>query len=89
MLWAFVIFSFAFIARPFGTALSMAVQRRWGRGAKLTAALFLLGTATCGMAFLPGYDAIGMYAILLLSLFRCLQGWRWAVRGMACLRCWR
>lgn len=74
MLWAFVIFSFAFIARPFGTALSMAVQRRWGRGAKLTAALFLLGTATCGMAFLPGYDAIGMYAILLLSLFRCLQG---------------
>ena len=29
-LWSFVIFSFAFIARPIGTALSMAIQRRWG-----------------------------------------------------------
>ena len=30
-LWSFVIFSFAFIARPIGTALSMAIQRRWAR----------------------------------------------------------
>ena len=29
---AFAVFSLAFIARPFGTALFMAVQRRWGRG---------------------------------------------------------
>ncbi|MCJ9708646.1 MFS transporter, partial [Bordetella hinzii] len=34
-LWSFVIFSFAFIMRPIGTALSMAVQRRWGRATKL------------------------------------------------------
>lgn len=73
-LWSFVIFSFAFIARPIGTALSMAIQRRWGRATKLTAALFLLGTATVGMAFLPGYDVIGMHAITLLAVFRCLQG---------------
>ncbi|AKQ56786.1 MFS transporter [Bordetella hinzii] len=73
-LWSFVIFSFAFIMRPIGTALSMAVQRRWGRATKLTLALFLLGTATVGMAFLPSYDAIGMHAITLLAVFRCLQG---------------
>lgn len=73
-LWSFVIFSFAFIARPIGTAVSMAVQRRWGRGTKLTMALFLLGTATVGMAFLPGYNVIGMHAITLLAIFRCLQG---------------
>lgn len=73
-LWAFVIFSFAFIVRPIGTALSMAVQRRWGRGAKLTTALFLLGTATVGMAFLPTYETIGPVAIVLLAVFRCLQG---------------
>lgn len=73
-LWAFVIFSFAFIARPIGTALSMAIQRRWGRGTKLTIALFLLGTATVGMAFLPGYNVIGSHAIVLLAVFRCLQG---------------
>ncbi|GFN29595.1 MFS transporter [Achromobacter denitrificans] len=73
-LWSFVIFSFAFIMRPVGTALSMAVQRRWGRATKLTIALFLLGTATVGMAFLPGYNAIGGHAIFLLAAFRCLQG---------------
>jgi MFS family permease len=74
ILWAFVIFSFAFIARPFGTALFMAIQRRWGRGTKLTAALFLLGISTAGMAFLPGYTALGFQSIVLLSIFRFMQG---------------
>ncbi|WP_417220856.1 MFS transporter [Achromobacter spanius] len=73
-LWAFVIFSFAFIMRPIGTALSMAIQRRWGRATKLTVALFVLGTATVGMAFLPSYETIGAHAIVLLAVFRCLQG---------------
>ncbi len=74
MLYAFTIFSFAFIARPFGTALFMSIQRRWGRGVKLTAALFLLGTATAGIAFLPSFDKVGGYAIALLALFRIMQG---------------
>ena len=74
MLLSFVVFSLAFIARPLGTAIFMAVQRRWSRSAKLTAALFLLGTATVGMAFLPGYDTLGVRAIVLLSIFRFLQG---------------
>ena len=37
-------------------------------------ALFLLGTATAGIAFLPGYVAIGATSIVLLALFRVLQG---------------
>ncbi|WP_109124315.1 MFS transporter [Dyella sp. C11] len=74
MLYAFTIFSLAFIARPFGTALFMAFQRRWSRGIKLTIALFLLGSATAGMAFLPGYAVIGNWSIGLLVLFRILQG---------------
>ncbi len=73
-LYAFALFSLAFIARPFGTALFMAIQRRWGRGTKLTGALFLLGTATVGMAFLPSYDTLGVTAIVLLAIFRILQG---------------
>jgi len=73
-LYAFTIFSFAFIARPFGTALFMMIQRHWGRTVKLTASLFLLGTATAGMAFLPGFDTLGAASIVLLSLFRILQG---------------
>ncbi|MFT6910652.1 MAG: MFS family permease, partial [Oleiphilaceae bacterium] len=74
MLYGFAIFSMAFIARPFGTALFMNIQRRWGRSVKLTTALLLLGTATAGIAFLPSYNTLGGASILLLALFRILQG---------------
>lgn len=73
-LYAFLIFAFAFIARPFGTVAFMAIQRRLGREAKLTAALFLLGFSTAGIAFLPTYGELGFTAIILLSLFRIGQG---------------
>jgi MFS family permease len=73
-LYSFAIFALAFVARPLGTMLFMAVHTRWGRGPKLTAALFLLGTATAGMAFLPGYATLGGTAIALLAFFRVLQG---------------
>ncbi|GAB2587112.1 MFS transporter [Dyella jejuensis] len=74
MLLSFAIFSLAFIARPIGTTLFMGFQRRWSRGTKLTIALFLLGSTTAGMAFLPSYTIIGGWAIGLLTLFRFLQG---------------
>jgi MFS family permease len=73
-LYSFVIFSFAFIARPIGSFFFMMIQRRYGRGAKLTLALFLLGTSTAGISFLPGYDSLGIVAILLLAMFRIGQG---------------
>lgn len=73
-LWAFVIFSFAFIGRPLGTVVSMSIQRRWGRGAKLTNALLLLGISTVGIAFLPGYGHLGITAIVILSILRFTQG---------------
>lgn len=73
-LYAFLVFAFAFIARPFGTIAFMAIQRRVGREAKLTAALFLLGVSTAGIAFLPSYGEIGFVAVILLSLFRIGQG---------------
>lgn len=73
-LWAFAVFALAFIARPFGTVAFMAIQRRFGRGAKLSGALFLLGVSTAGMAFLPGYASLGPAAIVLLALLRIGQG---------------
>ncbi|TXI90899.1 MULTISPECIES: MFS transporter [unclassified Cupriavidus] len=74
LLLSFTVFTFAFIGRPFGTALFMRIQRRWGRGIKLTGSLFLLGTATVGIAFLPTYASLGMTSIVLLAVFRFLQG---------------
>jgi MFS family permease len=73
-LYAFVIFAFAFIARPIGSIAFMAIQRRYGRETKLTLALFLLGISTAGIAFLPGYSSIGAASIVLLSVFRVGQG---------------
>lgn len=74
MLYAFAIFSFAFLARPFGTIVFMEIQRRFGREVKLTAALFMLGISTAGIAFLPTYAHLGFAAIALLSLLRIGQG---------------
>ena len=73
-LYSFTIFSFAFIARPIGSMVFMDIQRRWGRGTKLTLALFLLGSSTAGIAFLPGYGSLGYMAIVLLSILRVGQG---------------
>lgn len=73
-LYSFLIFSFAFLARPFGTVAFMAIQQRFGREVKLTLALFLLGVSTAGIAFLPTFQHIGFAAIVLLSLLRVGQG---------------
>lgn len=73
-LYAFTVFSFAFIARPLGTVAFMAIQRRFSREAKLTLALFLLGAFTAGIAFLPTYTHLGVTAIVLLSVLRIGQG---------------
>lgn len=74
MMLSFLIFSLAFLARPFGTLFFMWVDRRYGRGAKLTAALFLLGCSTAGIAFMPDYSLAGGYAVLILAIMRISQG---------------
>jgi len=73
-LWSFAIFALAFAARPVGTIIFTAIDRAYGRGAKLTIALFLLGGSTAAIAFLPGYASIGIGSALLLALFRMGQG---------------
>jgi MFS family permease len=73
-LYAFVLFAFAFVARPIGSVVFMSLQRRYGRESKLTIALFLLGVSTAGIAFLPGYASLGPTSIVLLSIFRVGQG---------------
>lgn len=73
-LYSFAVFSLAFMARPLGTLLFTGIDRRYGRGAKLTIALFLLGSSTVAIAFVPSHAEIGAAAIWLLSLFRIGQG---------------
>ncbi len=73
-LWSFAIFALAFVARPVGSAVFTAIDRRHGRGVKLTIALFLLATSTIVIAFLPGYESIGLWSVWLLAAFRIGQG---------------
>ena len=72
--YSFLIFALAFIARPIGTLIFMRVDTSLGRGTKLTIALFLLGGSTAAVAFLPGYETIGVWAAILLAVFRIGQG---------------
>ena len=73
-LYSFALFALAFIARPIGSFLFLAIDRAFGRGTKLTIALFLLGGSTVAIGFLPGYAQVGVYAAILLGLFRIGQG---------------
>lgn len=74
-LLAFALLALAFVVRPIGTLAGMAIQQQWGRGTKLTAALFLLGSSTVGMALLPGSETSGAWvAISMLTLCRVGQG---------------
>ena len=45
-LYSFALFALAFLARPVGSLVFMEIDRRYGRGVKLTIALFLLGGST-------------------------------------------
>ncbi|MBE9606692.1 MFS transporter [Acetobacteraceae bacterium H6797] len=73
-LYSFAIFPLAFIARPLGSFFFMRVDRKHGRGTKLTLALFLLGGSTAAISFLPGYAQVGALSIWLLAIFRLGQG---------------
>lgn len=74
---SFAVFSLAFIARPIGSIIFMAVDRNFSRAAKLIGALFLLCGSTMAIAFLPSYAQVGMLAPILLAVFRFGQGLGW------------
>jgi MFS family permease len=73
-LYSFALFSLAFIGRPFGTLLFTAIDRKHGRGVKLTIALFLLGGSTMAIALLPSHQQVGALSAVLLGVFRFSQG---------------
>ncbi|CAM5219492.1 arabinose ABC transporter permease [Bosea thiooxidans] len=73
-LYSFGIFALAFLTRPLGSVLFFGIDRRYGRATKLTVALFLLGGSTAAIAFLPGFETIGLWSGVILAGFRLLQG---------------
>lgn len=74
MVYSFMIFALAFIARPIGSLIFLRIDSGLGRGTKLTIAMFLLGGSTAAVAFLPGYETIGVWSAVALAVFRLGQG---------------
>jgi MFS family permease len=67
-------FAVAFFARPLGAAVFGHYGDRIGRKSTLVVSLMLMGGSTLAIAFLPGYQAIGFWAPLLLCVMRFGQG---------------
>ncbi|NIJ27750.1 MFS family permease [Brevundimonas terrae] len=73
-LLSFAVFAVAFLARPLGSALFIAIDRKFGRGTKLTIALLLLGASTVCLGFLPSFQTAGHWAAVMLIVLRIGQG---------------
>jgi metabolite-proton symporter len=67
-------FAIAFVARPIGSAIFGHFGDRIGRKRTLVLALSTMGLSTFIIGALPGYNAIGLAAPLLLALCRFGQG---------------
>ena len=71
---AFAIYAVGFLARPVGAAIFGHYGDRIGRKSTLIATLLLMGIATFLVALVPGYDSIGIWGAVLLTVLRFIQG---------------
>src|SRR5258705_10436104 len=71
---AFGVYAVGFLARPIGAAIFGHYGDRIGRNATLIATLLLMGIATFLVALVPGYDSIGIWGAVLLTVLRFIQG---------------
>src|SRR5215468_1474126 len=71
---AFGVYAVGFLARPIGAAIFGHYGDRLGRKAALIATLLLMGIATFLVALVPGYDRIGIWGAIILTVLRFVQG---------------
>jgi len=71
---AFSTFAIGFIARPFGGILFGYLGDKIGRKRMLSYTFALMGTCTACIGLIPSYQAIGIWAPILLVIFRIAQG---------------
>lgn len=67
-------FSLAFLVRPLGGIVFSHIGDRIGRKKTLVMTLALMGGATAAMGLLPDHSSIGVWAGILLTLLRLVQG---------------
>lgn len=71
---SFAAFGAGFLARPFGAAVAGHYGDRIGRKTMLVVTLLVMGVSTFLIGLLPTYDAIGIWAPILLVTLRLAQG---------------
>jgi MFS family permease len=71
---AFGVYTVGFIARPIGAVIFGHYGDRLGRKAALVVTLLLMGIATFLVAIVPGYEYIGVWGAVLLTVLRFVQG---------------
>jgi MFS family permease len=71
---AFGVFFIGFVARPIGAAIFGHYGDRIGRKATLIVTLLMTGIATAAVGLIPGYDSIGLWGAVILTLLRLVQG---------------
>ncbi|HEX6442362.1 MAG TPA: MFS transporter [Stellaceae bacterium] len=74
VLEAFAIYFVGFVGRPIGAFIFGHFGDRMGRKAALIATLLITGLATFAVGFVPGYDSIGIWGAVLLTIIRMIQG---------------
>src|SRR3954463_12761245 len=71
---AFGVFFIGFVARPIGAVIFGHYGDRIGRKATLIVTLMMTGIATAAVGLVPGYDMIGIWGAVILTLLRLIQG---------------
>lgn len=74
LMLAYASFALAFFIRPIGGIIFSHIGDKIGRRNTLILTLSLMGLATFAMGLLPTYDAIGLWAPVLLISLRLIQG---------------
>ena len=74
LLQTFAIFAVAFALRPVGGAFFGMLGDRIGRKSVLILTVLLMSGSTAAIGLLPSYEHIGIWAAVLLTAARCLQG---------------
>lgn len=74
LMLAYASFALTFFIRPFGGVLFSHIGDRIGRKKTLVLTLSLMGFATMAMGLLPTYQAIGIWAPIILICLRLVQG---------------
>lgn len=74
LLEAFGVYAVGFVARPIGAAIFGHYGDRLGRKAALVATLLLMGIGTFLVALVPGYQSIGIWGGIILTVLRFIQG---------------